>query len=74
MRPDHLQDDEIFDALSLESVTNQITIWSQTKATKEALEMKRRKAEGNTNRTNTAVKAVNIEAGTHDAMSNFHPQ
>ena len=44
MRPEHLQDDEIFDALSLESVTSQLSLWSQTKATQEATAAKMKKA------------------------------
>ena len=33
MRPPHLQDDDIFDSLSIEAVTTQLAIWTQTKAT-----------------------------------------
>ena len=74
MRPDHLQDEEIFDALSLESVTNQMAIWSQTKATREATAPKAKKAERVGNKSNTTVKPVKIEEGTDDATSVFHPQ
>ena len=74
MRPDHLQDDDIFDALSIESVTNQLAIWSQTKATQEATAMRAKKAEKSGTKANTAVKPVTIDGGVHDATTSFHPQ
>ena len=70
----HLQDDEIFDALSLESVTSQLALWSQTKATQEATALKLRKANKDENEGNTTIKAVKILEGLDDATEIFHPQ
>ena len=74
MRPLHLQDDEIFDALSLESVTNQMAIWSQTKATQEATALKAKKNDKTGNKENTQIKIVKVQEGNHDATKNHHPQ
>ena len=75
MRPEHIQDDEIFHALSLETVTTQLSLWSQTKAIKEVTEMKRKKAEevSHSNRTNTPIKMVTVLEGNDDATTVFHP-
>ena len=73
-QPEHLQDDAIFDALSLEAVTSQLAIWSQTKATQEATALKMKKAERGATEGNTAVKPVTIKEGVDDATTNFHPQ
>ena len=67
MRPEHLRDDDIFDALSLETVTSQIAMWSQTKATQEATEVKKRKAEKTGNKSNMNVKPVHVKEGSDDA-------
>ena len=74
MRPEHLQDDDIFNALSIEAVTNQLAIWSQTKATQEATAMKAKKSEKSGSKSNTAVKTIQINEGEHDATTKFHPQ
>ena len=69
-----MQDNEIFDALSLEAVTNQLSIWSQTKATQEATAIKAKKSERTGNAANTAIKPVRIMEGEDDATTQFHPQ
>ena len=74
MRAEHLQDDEIFDALSLESVTSQLSLWSQTKATQEATAVKMKKANKEENEGNTQIKPVKVLEGIDDATENFHPQ
>ena len=74
MRPDHLKNDKIFDALSLETVTTQLAMWSQTKATQEATALKAKKSERNGNKMNTAVKMIKIEAGDDDSTTVFHKQ
>ena len=74
MRPEHLQDDEIFDTLFLESVTSQMALWSQTRAYQEATELKRKKAERTGNKSNTNVKSVLVKEGLDDATNIFHPQ
>ena len=74
MRPEHLQDDDIFNALSIEAVTNQLAIWSQTKATQEATAMKAKKSEKSGSKSNTAVKTIQINEGEHDGTTKFHPQ
>ena len=74
MRPEHLQDDEIFDSLSLEAVTNQMALWSQTRATQEATEVKKKRSEKIGNKSNTAIKPVTILEGKDDATTLFHPQ
>ena len=45
MRPPHLQDDEVFDSLSIDAMTNQIALWQQTQATKEATALMQKKGE-----------------------------
>ena len=59
----HLQDGELFDALSLESVTNQMAIWSQTKATQEATALKAKKNDETGNKENTQIKIVKVQEG-----------
>ena len=73
MRPPHLQDDDIFNALSIESVTNQLAIWSQTKATQEATALKAKKSE-KIIEGNTPIKTILIKEGEDDATSKLHPQ
>ena len=69
MSPEHLQDDDIFDSLSLEAVTNQLALWTQTKATQEATAMKLKKSEKIGNRSNTPIKPVTIIEGVDDATT-----
>ena len=74
MRPPHLQDDEIFNALLLEEVTSQLSSWSQTRATQEATAVKVKKQEKSGNKTNTKIKQVTIKEGIDDATTMLHPQ
>ena len=73
-RPDHLQDDDIFDELTIGEATMQLAMWTQTKADREATELKMRKAEGKPLKSNTMVKMVKVSSGDDDATSTFHPQ
>ena len=74
-RPEHLQDDDVFDSLTIGEVTLQLSMWSQTLATREATAQNEKKAsEKKDHKTNTSVKTVKIEAGEDDATSIFHPQ
>ena len=45
VRPPHLQDDNIFDSLALSDVTNQMAMWTQTKAVMETNALRVKKAE-----------------------------
>ena len=74
VRPSHLQDDELFDLLSLGEVTSQIAMWAQTKAVLESNTLKVKKAEKGIFKTNTTIKKINVEAGEDDATTIFHPQ
>ena len=73
-RPPHLQDAKIFDSLSLEAVTNQLSAWAQTKATQEATAFKQRKMDKSGNKENTPVKPVKVLEGVDDTTYQFHPQ
>ena len=73
-RPDHLQDDDIFNLLSLGDVTNQMAMWAQTKAVMEANSLKIKKAEKGVHKTNTNIKKIIVEEGEDDSTTVFHPQ
>ena len=73
-RPEHLQDDEVFNSLTIGEVTLQLAMWSQTRATQEATAQKAKKREKKDFKTNTMIKMVKIEAGEDDATTTFHPQ
>ena len=60
MRPPHLLDDDVFDELDLWDVTNQIAMWTQTKAVLESNSLKAKKNEKSNLKTNTAIKKVTI--------------
>ena len=66
-RPPHLQDDDIFDSMSIDAVTSQIGQWSHTKAIQETNAIKAKKNEKTNNKTNTEIKKVKIEAGEDDS-------
>ena len=46
-RPPHLQDDEIFDAMSIDAVTSQLGQWTHTKAIQENNAIKAKKNDKN---------------------------
>ena len=73
-RPAHLQDDQIFNLMSIESVTEQISRWEQTKALQKSNEIKVLKTGGKTFKTNQDIKTMKIEAGEDNATDIFHPQ
>ena len=74
-RPAHLQDDDIFDMLSISDVTNQMAMWEQTKVMMESNTLKVKKAEkGAVHKTNTAIKKIKVQEGEDDATTIFHPQ
>ena len=59
----YLKDYKIFDSLSLEAVTNQLSAWAQTKAIQEATAFKPKKMANFGNEENTPVKAVKVLEG-----------
>ena len=73
-RPAHLQDDQIFNLMSIESVTEQISRWEQTKALQKSNEIKVMKTGGKTFKTNQDIKTMKVDAGEDNATDIFHPQ
>ena len=69
-----MQDDEIFDLLSIESVNEQLSRWEQTKTLREANEIKANQGKKSVYKKNTEIKPLEIEAGTDNAKDKLHPQ
>ena len=76
IRPPFLQDDEVFNKLSLESAANQIMQWMTTKAMITSNELKEKKANnaGGKEKADEPIKVLTIEAGEDDATSKLHAQ
>ena len=74
VRPPHLQDDEIVDAMDLNIVAQQVMKWSEIQVMKEANDIKAKKADKNTMKKNTEIKTVKVEEGEDDATTKFHNQ
>ena len=76
IRPPFLQDDDVFNKLSLESAANQIMQWMTTKAMITANELKEKKASnaGGKEKADEIIKVVAIESGEDDATTKLHAQ
>ena len=76
VRPPHLQDDDVFDSLSLEAAAQHIMQWLTTKTMMATNEMKENKARhrGGKEKPDQEIKKVKIEAGEDDAVSILHKQ
>ena len=76
IRPPFLQDDEVFNGLSLEAAATQIMSWMSTKAVMTANELKEKKANnaGGKEKADEPIKALVIEAGEDDATTKLHSQ
>ena len=74
VRPPHLQDDEIVDAMDLNIVAQQVMKWSEIQVMKEANEIKAKKNDKNSMKKNTEIKTVKVEEGEDDATTKFHNQ
>ena len=76
IRPPFLQDNEVFNKLSLESAANRIMQWMTTKAMITSNELKEKKAKnaGGKEKADEPIKVIAIEAGEDDATSKLHPQ
>ena len=75
-RPPHLEDDEVFNTLSVEAAANHIMQWMTTKAmmTNNELKEKRSRSMAAREKPDEAIKKMKIEAGDDDSVSNFHKQ
>ena len=74
VRPPHLQDDEIVDAMDLNIVAQQVMKWAEIQVMKEANEIKAKKTDKNSMKKNTEIKPVKVEEGEDDATTKFHKQ
>ena len=74
VRPPHLQDDEIVDAMDLNIVAQQVMKWSEIQVMKEANEIKAKKNDKNSMKKNTEIKTVKVEEGEDNATTKFHSQ
>ena len=76
IRPPFLQDDEVFNGLSLEAAATQIMSWMSTKAVMTANQLKEKKANyaGGKEKADEPIKALAIEAGEDDATTKLHSQ
>ena len=74
VRPPHLQDDEIVDAMDLNIVAQQVMKWSEIQLMKEANDIKAKKADKNSMKKNTEIKTVKVEEGEDNATTKFHNQ
>ena len=74
VRPPHLQDNEIVDAMDLNIVAQQVMKWAEIQVMKEANEIKAKKSDKNSMKKNTEIKPVKVEEGEDDATTKFHNQ
>ena len=76
VRPPFLEDDEVFNAISLEAAAKSIMSWMTTKAMMESNKLKETKtrAIGGKEKPDEEIKLIDIEAGKDDAVSNLHKQ
>ena len=75
-RPPFLQDDEVFNLLSVEAAAQQIMHWMQTKAMMNSNNIKEQKSKAvaGQEKPDEEIKPVKIEAGEDDALSKLHKQ
>ena len=76
MRPPHLLDDDVFNAISVESASLQIMNWMTTKAMMASNDLKESKAlqRGGKEKPDMEIKKINVEAGEDDCMTTLHKQ
>ena len=76
VRPPFLQDDEVFNVISVEAAAQSISSWMTTKAMMDSNKIKETKSRaiGGREKPDEEVKVVDIEAGKDDAMTNLHKQ
>jgi hypothetical protein len=76
MRPPHLEDDEVFNSLSVEAAANHIMQWMTTKTmmTSNELKEKRSRSMMGREKPDEDIKKRKIEAGDDDAISILHKQ
>ena len=75
-RPPHLEDDEVFNTLSVEAAANHIMQWMTTKAmmTNNELKEKRSRSMAGREKPDEDIKRLKVEAGSDDAVSTLHKQ
>ena len=76
LRPPHLQDDHVFNMMSVESAANFIMQWMTTKALIAGNEIKENKARtrGGKEKPDEEIKKVKIEEGEDNSLSILHKQ
>ena len=76
MRPPHLLDDDVFNAISIESASLQIMNWMTTKAMMASNNLKENKAlqRGGKEKPDMEIKKIKVEAGEDDCMTTLHKQ
>ena len=76
VRPPFLEDDEVFNAISVEAAAQSIMSWMTTRTMMESNKLKESKtrAIGGREKPDEEIKAINIEAGKDDAVSQLHKQ
>ena len=76
LRPPHLEDDEVFNTLSVEVAANNIMQWMTTKAMIASNDIKEKRSRSMLGREkpDEKIKPIKIEAGLDDAESSFKTQ
>jgi hypothetical protein len=76
LRPPHLEDDEVFNTLSVEVAANNIMQWMTTKAMIASNDIKEKRSRSMLGREkpDEKIKPIKIEAGLDDAESSLHKQ
>ena len=76
LRPPHLEDDEVFNTLSVESAANNIMQWMTTKAmmTSNELKEKQSKSKSGKEKQDEKIKTIKIKAGEDNAETLLHDQ
>ena len=76
MRPPHLRDDDVFNAISVEAASQQIMNWMTTQAMMASNNIKESKAKhrAGKEKPDEEIKKVMIVAGEDDAMGTLHKQ
>ena len=76
IRPPHLEDDDVFNALSVEGAAQHIMQWMTTKAMIASNQIKESKVRhrGGREKPDEEIKKIKVEAGEDDAMSTLHKQ
>ena len=73
-RPPWLENDDVFDSLTMESATMQISQWNMAKTMQEQTKAKEEKSSGNKLKSDQEIKTFTVEEGEDDAKFNLHPQ